>query len=62
MQTMGIFDEDADSDTFLDHDEIVETPTVNKIISESSTQDTDTAASSSTTSHVQINTISVNDS
>ena len=61
MQTMGIFDEDADLDTFLDHDDIVETPTVNKITNDSSTLDTDTAASSSTSSHVQINNVSINE-
>ena len=43
MQTMGIFNEDEDSDTFLDQDEIVDTPTINKISDESSCQDTDTA-------------------
>lgn len=58
MQTMGILDEDADSDSFLDQEEIVDTPTVNRIISdESSCQDTDTT-SSNEFHKVQINKIS----
>ena len=57
MQTMGIFDEDADSDTFLDQEEIVDTPTVNKITDDSSVQDTDTSASSTDYQKVQINKI-----
>ena len=58
MQTMGIFDEDEDSDSFLDHDDIVETPTVNKITERVSASDNDTATSSAASSHVQINKLS----
>ena len=57
MQTMGIFNEDEDSDTFLDQDEIVDTPPVNKISDESSCPDTDTATSSADFHKIQINTI-----
>ncbi len=58
MQTMGIFDEDADSDTFLDQEEIVDTPMVNKISDEPLCQDTDTDTAALTDFHkVQINTL-----
>ncbi len=60
MQTMGIFDDTADSDTFLDDDDIVETPVVNKIVHDS--QHTAESISQESISNecpqVQINTLS----
>ena len=57
-QTMGIFDEDEDSDAFLDHEDIVDTPTFNRIVEATSLQDNDMATSSTTSSNVQINKVS----
>ena len=54
IQIMGIFDEDADSDNYLDNEEIVDTPVVNKII-DLTNSETDTTTE---TDSVQINMIS----
>ena len=56
MQTMGIFDEDTDSDNYLDNEEIVDTPVVNKII-DLTGSDTDNPTD---ISNVQINMINTN--
>ena len=57
MQTVGIFNEDEDSDYFLDQDEIIDTPTINEIMNETTNQDADTSASSTASSTVQINKV-----
>ena len=58
MQTMGIFDDDVDSDTYLDHDDIIDMPTVNQVVHNNPNTDTDTHTSSTDSSFVQINQVS----
>ena len=57
MQTMGIFDKDTDSDNYLDNEEIVDTPVVNKIIDLTGSETDNPTAMA----NVQINMINTND-
>ena len=63
MQTMGFFDEDADSDTFLDDDNIVDTPVVNKIVTDLHNSEETASPDSAQQEYdrVQINMVSTTD-